>query len=201
MEVDRRAFLATVGVGALEFMSPEDKAEELEHYMEHMLDDAITARDGTEAVRYMPDGEALALAELQQEPRSPRGTGRLFMPRSHEYAPMSTNPTLVEYFEKRFAPANHVLQSATYALETGQTERTIFACLMHDVVLNMIKGDHGWWGRLAARRAVTIAWTTPPRWPRWSRTVARTVTTTGLPRACWPWWPTASKACRSSTSP
>lgn len=146
MEVDRRAFLATVGVGALEFMSPEDKAEELEHYMEHMLDDAITARDGTEAVRYMPDGEALALSELQQEPRSPRGTGRLFMPRSHEYAPMSTNPTLVEYFEKRFAPANHVLQSATYALETGQTERTIFACLMHDVVLNMIKVDHGWWG-------------------------------------------------------
>ena len=39
MEVDRRAFLATVGVGALEVMSPEDKAEELEHYMIHMLDD------------------------------------------------------------------------------------------------------------------------------------------------------------------
>ena len=39
MEVDRRAFLATVGVGALERMSPEDKAEELEHYMIHMLEE------------------------------------------------------------------------------------------------------------------------------------------------------------------
>ena len=146
MEVDRRAFLATVGVGALELMSPEDKAEELEHYMEHMLDDTIAVRDGVGPVRYMPDGEALALAELQQEPRSPRGTGTLFMPRSREFAPMSKNPTLIEYFEKRFAPANHVLQSATHALETGQPERTIFACLMHDVVLNMIKVDHGWWG-------------------------------------------------------
>ena len=146
MEVDRRAFLATVGVGALELMSPEDKAEELEHYMEHMLDDAIAARDGTEAVRYMPDGEAIALTDLQQERRSPRGTGSLFMPRSREFATMSQNPTLIEYFEKRFAPANHVLQSATYALETGQEERTIFACLMHDVVLNLMKVDHGWWG-------------------------------------------------------
>ncbi|HJO02897.1 MAG TPA: hypothetical protein QGG47_02860 [Acidobacteriota bacterium] len=33
MEVDRRAFLATLGVGTLELMSPEDRAEELEHYM------------------------------------------------------------------------------------------------------------------------------------------------------------------------
>ena len=38
MEVDRRAFIATVGVGALSAMSPEDKAEELEHYMIDMLD-------------------------------------------------------------------------------------------------------------------------------------------------------------------
>ena len=147
MEVDRRVFLATLGVGALELMSPEDKAEALEHYMEEKLDAEIAARDGTEPVLYMPDGEAIALTELQQEnPRPPRGTGSLFMPRSREFAPMSDKPTLVEFFEKRFAPANHVLQSATHALDTGQPERTIFACLMHDVVLNLIKVDHGWWG-------------------------------------------------------
>jgi hypothetical protein len=147
MEVDRRLFLATLGVGALELMSPEDKAEALEHYMEEKLDTEIAARDGAEPVLYMPDGEAIALAELQQEnPRPPRGTGSLFMPRAREFAPMSDKPTLVEFFEKRFAPANHVLQSATHALETGQPERTIMACLMHDVVLNLIKVDHGWWG-------------------------------------------------------
>ena len=128
-------------------MSPEDKAEALEHYMEEKLDAEIAARDGTEPVLYMPDGEAIALTELQQEnPRPPRGTGSLFMPRAREFAPMSAKPTLVEFFEKRFAPANHVFQSATHALDTGQPERTIFACLMHDVVLNLIKVDHGWWG-------------------------------------------------------
>ena len=74
MEVDRRVFLATLGVGALELMSPEDKAEALEHYMEEKLDAEIAARDGTEPVLYMPDGEAIALTELQQEnPRPPRG--------------------------------------------------------------------------------------------------------------------------------
>ena len=83
MEVDRRVFLATLGVGALELMSPEDKAEALEHYMEEKLDAEIAARDGTEPVLYMPDGEAIALTELQQEnPRPPRGTGSLFMPRA-----------------------------------------------------------------------------------------------------------------------
>ncbi|MCH7826042.1 MAG: hypothetical protein IH849_14685, partial [Acidobacteria bacterium] len=47
MEVDRRVFLATLGVGALELMSPEDKAEALEHYMEGKLDTEIAARAGT----------------------------------------------------------------------------------------------------------------------------------------------------------
>ncbi len=148
MEVDRRAFLATLGVGTLELMSPEDKAEELEHYMMEELDLAVAARDGVEPVLYMPDGEAVAVAELQQEDerRAPRGTGSLFMPRAEPFAPMSDKPTLAEFFEKRFAPANHVLQSATHALKTGQPEHTVLACLLHDVVLNLIKVDHGWWG-------------------------------------------------------
>lgn len=33
MKVDRKAFLATLRVGALEFMGPDDRAETLEHYM------------------------------------------------------------------------------------------------------------------------------------------------------------------------
>ena len=54
MEVDRRLFLATLGVGALELMSPEDKAEALEHYMEEKLDAEIAARDGAEPARPLP---------------------------------------------------------------------------------------------------------------------------------------------------
>ena len=59
---------------------------------------------------------------------------------------MSDRPTLLEFFEKRFAPANHVLQSATRALKTGMPEEIILACLMHDTVHALVKVDHGWWG-------------------------------------------------------
>ena len=31
-------------------------------------------------------------------------------------------------------------------METDQPEQTILACLLHDLVLNLIKVDHGWWG-------------------------------------------------------
>ena len=59
---------------------------------------------------------------------------------------MPDKPTLVDFFNLRFAPARHVLQSANYALQTGQPEETVLACLLHDVVQNLIKVDHGWWG-------------------------------------------------------
>lgn len=138
VQVDRRTFLATVGVGAIEAMSHEDRAEELEHYMMHKLDDSV-----------LIDGEAAALRhelEHQQEVRPPRGTGRLFMPREEAFPAMPEKPTLEDFFRLRFAPATHVLQSAQHALETGQPESTIIACLLHDVVLDLIKVDHGWWG-------------------------------------------------------
>jgi hypothetical protein len=59
---------------------------------------------------------------------------------------MPKAPTLKDFFELRFAPANHVLQSATRAMKTGMSEEVILACLLHDCVLNLIKPDHGWWG-------------------------------------------------------
>ena len=52
----------------------------------------------------------------------------------------------MDFFKLRFAPANHVLQSATRAMKTGMTEEIILACLLHDVVQALIKPDHGWWG-------------------------------------------------------
>ena len=80
------------------------------------------------------------------------GGGNLFNASNRDGSPrgplpkMSANPTLLEFFEKRFAPANHVLQSATRALKTGMPEDVILACLMHDTVQSLIKVDHGWWG-------------------------------------------------------
>ena len=70
------------------------------------------------------------------------------------------NPTLLEFFEKRFAPANHVLQSATRALKTGMSEEIVMACLLHDVVQNLVKVDHGWWGAQMVEPYVTekVSW-------------------------------------------
>jgi hypothetical protein len=140
MEIDRRAFIASLGgAAAINSMSPEMLADELEH---HMLD--------------LLDGEAQGLpVQTGPPPQSRRGVGDLFrapgpvngeLRTLPQLAPMPKNPTLVDYFNLRFAPANHVLQSATRALKEGMPERTILACLLHDVVLNLIKVDHGWWG-------------------------------------------------------
>jgi len=85
-------------------------------------------------------------AQASAEPRIPRGTGNLFQPTTTGFEPMPDKPTLIDFFERRFAPARHVLQSANRAIETGQPERTVFACLLHDVTQNLIKADHGYWG-------------------------------------------------------
>ena len=62
------------------------------------------------------------------------------------FEPMPDKATLRDFFMKRFAPARHVLQSANHALKNGQPERTVFACLLHDVTQNLMKADHGYWG-------------------------------------------------------
>lgn len=155
MEIDRRAFLASLGgVAVLETMDAEAKAEALEHYMSDRLDRAL-AGDLSESS--LADASSAA-SEAQVVPAPPeatvrRGAGSLFTPMGPQnarkmpvLAPMPDKPTLVDFFNLRFAPANHVLQSATRALKTGMTEEVVLACLLHDVVQNLIKVDHGWWG-------------------------------------------------------
>lgn len=145
MDIDRRAFIASLGgLAMVEAMDPETKAEALEHYMVEKLDAEATS--------------GLTLIEEQVVPASAdatvrRGVGSLFAPQGPAdnrkmplLAPMSAKPTLLEFYEKRFAPANHVLQSATRALKTGMSEEIVMACLLHDVVQNLVKVDHGWWG-------------------------------------------------------
>ncbi len=157
MEIDRRALLASIGgAAAVTLMSHEAKADALEHFMSDQLDLAL---EGQQA---MPNNTANAqpekfptVAEIQAqiETRSSRrGTGSLFVAgranggHVKRLEPLPEKPTLLDYYQLRFAPANHVLQSATRAMKTGMTEEIIFACLMHDVVQNLMKPDHGWWG-------------------------------------------------------
>jgi hypothetical protein len=152
IHVDRKKFLATVGVGAMAAMTPEDKAEELEHYMIDLLEGHDHAHGSHEKDELgVPCARPCEIRrpccdEEQEQPRAPRGTGNLFQANGRVFEPMPEKPTLVDFFNLRFAPARHVLQSANYALQTGQPEETVLACLLHDVVQNLIKVDHGWWG-------------------------------------------------------
>jgi len=135
MHINRRAFFATLGTAAaVSAMPAETLADALEHHMMETLDEETTAN------------------ELKVR----RGAGFLFggptpsgsTPEEFkkQLEPMPANPTLIDFFRYRFAPATHVLQSATDAMKKGEKEEMILACLLHDVVLNLIKVDHGWWG-------------------------------------------------------
>jgi len=138
MNIDRRAFIASLGGAvAIEAMSSEALADALEHHMIEKLDNS----------------ESSLLPESSERPYR-RGVGSLFVFGgsgdgvfdANKLPSMPAAPTLLDFFKLRFAPANHVLQSATRALKTGMPEETVFACLLHDTVLSLIKPDHGWWG-------------------------------------------------------
>ena len=145
MEIDRRAFIASLGgMAVVDAMDSETKAEALEHYMVEKIDEAMGGHVELANAQVLPAAEEATVR---------RGVGSLFAPsgpadarRMPKLAPMSNNPTLLEFFEKRFAPANHVLQSATRAMKTGMSEEIVMACLLHDVVQNLVKVDHAWWG-------------------------------------------------------
>jgi hypothetical protein len=145
MEIDRRAFIASLGgVAAVNLMDHEAKAEALEHYMEDKLDAEVAAQQPEKF-------PTVAEIEAQIETRPfRRGTGSVFTGARGGNVKiiekMPDKPTLHDFFRLRFAPANHVLQSATRAMKTGMSEEIILACLLHDCVLSLIKPDHGWWG-------------------------------------------------------
>src|SRR5262249_5762411 len=131
MEVDRRAFFATLGSAAvINRMPDEEKAEALEHYMTDLLDQQAT---GNELLVRRGSGDLFG-----SQPNGPQGPSA--GPRALKVLErMPDKPTLVDFFKYRFAPATHVLQSATDAMKKGEKEETILACLLHDVVLNLIK--------------------------------------------------------------
>jgi hypothetical protein len=144
MEIDRRAFIASLGGPAVvAMMDHEAKAEALEHYMEEKLDEMVAAQ---EPQKFPTVAEIEA--QITTRPYR-RGAGDVFTGRGQNVKileKMPDKPTLQDFFRLRFAPANHVLQSATRAMKTGMSEEIILACLLHDCVLSLIKPDHGWWG-------------------------------------------------------
>lgn len=62
---------------------------------------------------------------------------------------MPDRPKLLDFFRNRFSDItiNHLLASGKKALEAGLDEKTVLACLLHDIANGcLIRADHGYWG-------------------------------------------------------
>ncbi len=76
---------------------------------------------------------------------------------------MPARPQLMDFFRLRFSDitARHLLTSAARALEAGQDEKIVVACLLHDISNGcLIRTDHGYWGAqmIAPYVSEEIAW-------------------------------------------
>jgi hypothetical protein len=156
MEIDRRAFLATLGgAAAATAMTHEARADALEEYMQQKVEDSVRGQSAAApgappanaAAKKFPTAAELD-AEIETRPYR-RGVGGLFTATRgnvQRLPPLPARPTLIDYYKVRFGTSNHCRQSANKAMKSGQSEEIIFACLLHDTVQALIKVDHGWWG-------------------------------------------------------
>ncbi len=77
--------------------------------------------------------------------------------------PMTERPTLIDFFKYRFESITrrHLLGSAKRALDAGQDEKIIMACLLHDISNGcFIRADHGYWSAqmIAPYVSEEVAW-------------------------------------------
>jgi hypothetical protein len=156
MDIDRSAVIASLGgETAVKEMSHEARAEALEDYLAARLQAAVTAQKSNKPYPSVADHENRVDRRGYR-----RGVGRLFV---HEHniqdpdadplrltvprlAPMPSKPTLIDFFNVRFAASAHLLQSARLAQKRGASEEIVLACLLHDTGQSLMKADHGYWG-------------------------------------------------------
>lgn len=152
MDIDRKAFIESLGgAKGASRMDSEARADALESHMMAELNSAIAAKKSGEATppkKYPTAAEVEA--QIETHPYR-AGVGFMMVSRSggnvKKLAPMPANPALADFFRLRFADtAHHCLQSANLAMRNGMSEEVILACLLHDVVQEIMRTDHGWWG-------------------------------------------------------
>jgi hypothetical protein len=154
MPLDRRLFLATLGGGALP-AAPEALADALEQRMLAALDQETGVSSLPRRGARLPYRRGVGLAFVGDDPRDASAVPK-------PLPPLPARPTLADFFAVRFAriTVNHVLQSAEHARKAGHREETILACLLHDLAINLVKADHGWWGAdlVAPYVSEKVAW-------------------------------------------
>jgi hypothetical protein len=150
IKIDRREFIASLGGAAVVgLMSHEARADALEHYLEERL---YASAEGMNGGGSAPAFPTVAELDAQISTRSyRRGVGTLMLnsrgDKVERLAALPARPTVVDFFEHRFQRTrNHCFQSANKARERGARDEVVLACLLHDVVQELIRVDHGWWG-------------------------------------------------------
>ena len=135
----RREFIASLGgAAAVAAMSAEARADALEH----ALSDSVAPPAKT-----FP---SVAEVEAQIPTRHyRRGVGNVFVAQEGtvDHLPaMPDRPVLMDFIRNRFqSTSNHCLQSATQARKQGMDEDIVFACLVHDLSMAMMRANHGFW--------------------------------------------------------
>jgi hypothetical protein len=117
---------------------PNPEAQALQGGRRRMIMSAPVGRIGTDAA----DDEKAMLAAL--------GPDTVFMMGDNPaLAKMPERPRLLDFFRCRLGDITrrHLLMSAKMALDAGQSETVVMACLLHDIANGaLIRADHGYWG-------------------------------------------------------
>ena len=119
-------------------MNTLERAEAAEHALSQELDRLVIVK-------------SVIYTSGERDPRvpmpRPASEGKRFLMGHDPRLPkMPDKPTLFDFFKYRFAPANHLLQSARLAQKNGMSEKVVMACLVHDIAIaGFIRGDHGYW--------------------------------------------------------
>ena len=117
-----------------------------------MIMSAPVGRIGTDAA----DDEKAMLAQL--------GDDTVFMMGDNPALPkMPGKPKLLDFFLHRMGDITyrHLLMSGKMAMEAGQNETVVMACLLHDISnAALIRADHGYWGAqlIAPYVSEEVAW-------------------------------------------
>jgi hypothetical protein len=133
-------------------MDPESRAEAHEDFQARKLAADISTRraslptvaDFEEAIdrKSYRRGVGKLFSSMKNNPRHTANAINLNVER---LSPMPPAPTLTDFMERRFAPADHLLQSAALAWRSGASEEIVLACLLHDIGTSLMRAEHGYW--------------------------------------------------------
>lgn len=133
--MDRRRFLNSLSAASLATVAGATTLSKKADALEDAMDEALNKK------RSKPD-----LCYVDGQPEDDYDDDRPYLQHYDPLLPeMPAEPSLMDFYKLRFAPAKHVLQSARLAKINGHDETIITACLLHDIGLNLINTDHGYW--------------------------------------------------------